>query len=77
MIATVRLDSKLETTLSNLSEELDKNKSDIIRDAIVLYAKNFNKNKKRRILNAVKKTKDIDKNEFLDFEDTLYDGIAR
>ena len=64
MVATVRLDNTLDEILSNLSKNLQKKKSDIIREAIKLYAKNIDNNKKSRILNAVNKTKDIDKSEF-------------
>ena len=64
MVATVRLDNTLEDILSNLSKSLQKKKSDIIREAIKLYASNVENNKKSRILNAVNKTKDIDKSEF-------------
>ena len=75
MTATVRLDDTLEHTLSRLSTILHKKKSDVIRDAISFYALNVEKDKKSRILNAVEKTKKIDKNEFQDFEGTLDDGI--
>jgi len=75
MTATVRLDAALETTLNRLSSVLHKKKSDIIREAISFYANSVDKNKKSRILKAVEKTKDIDKNEFKDFEATLNDGI--
>jgi len=75
MTATVRLDSTLEDTLNNLSTMLHKKKSDVIREAISFYAKNIEQNKKSRILNAVSKTKNIDKKEFNDFESTVNDGI--
>ena len=69
MVATVRLDNTLEDILSNLSKNLQKKKSDIIREAIKLYASNIENNKKSRILNAVHKTKDIDKSEFKEFRE--------
>ncbi len=75
MTATVRLDTALESTLERLSSVLHKKRSDVIRDAISFYAQNVDKDKKSRILNAVEKTKDIDKKEFKDFEGTLSDGI--
>jgi predicted transcriptional regulator len=75
MIATVRLNDKLENTLSRLSNVLHKKKSDVIRDAISFYAQNVEKKQKSRILSAVEKTKDVDKNEFKDFEAALNDGI--
>jgi predicted transcriptional regulator len=75
MTATVRLDNILEDKLSRLSVVLHKKKSDIIRDAISFYAKNIDEEKKSRILQAVDKTKSIDKSEFEDFKGTLNDGI--
>ncbi|MGK0255648.1 MAG: putative transcriptional regulator [Arcobacteraceae bacterium] len=75
MTATVRLDHTLETTLERLSTVLHKKKSDVIREAISFYAKNIDKEKKSKILNAVEKTKKIDKKEFKDFDGTTYDGI--
>jgi predicted DNA-binding protein len=76
MIATVRLDNELENTLLNLTNVLQKRKSDIIRDAINFYAKNIKKDKKSRILNAISKTKEIDKQEFDDFEHIIIDGLS-
>lgn len=75
MVATVRLDDNLENTLNRVSKILHKKKSDVIRDAIAFYAQNIEENKKSRILSAVEKTKNIDKKEFKDFEDTFNDGL--
>jgi len=75
MTATVRLDNTLEMTLNRLSIMLHKKKSDVIREAISYYAKNIENTKKTKILNAVEKTKHIDKDEFTIFESTLNDGI--
>ena len=75
MVATVRLDDNLENTLNRVSKILHKKKSDVIRDAITFYAQNIEENKKSRILNAVEKTKNLDKKEFRDFEDISDDGI--
>ena len=75
MVATVRLDDNLENTLNRVSKILHKKKSDVIRDAIAFYAQNIEENKKSRILSAVKKTKNIDKKEFKDFEDISDDGL--
>lgn len=75
MTATVRLDDTLENTLERLSSVLHKKKSDVIREAISFYAQSVEDSKKSRILNAVEKTKEIDKKEFQDFEGTLNDGI--
>ena len=75
MIATVRLDDNLENTLNRVSKILHKKKSDVIREAIIFYSQNIEQNKKSRILNAIEKTKDIDKKDFEDFEGTINDGI--
>ena len=75
MVATVRLDDVLETTLKKLSMTLHKKKSDVIREAIEFYAQSIDKNKKSRILNAVEKTKDIDAKEFQDFTGVADDGL--
>ena len=75
MTATVRLDDNLESTLLRLSNLLHKKKSDVIREAISFYAQNIEQNKKSRLLNAVEKTKDIDRKEFKDFDGVLSDGI--
>ena len=75
MVATVRLDKDLETTLNKVSKILHKKKSEVIREAISFYAQNVEKNRKSRILSAVEKTKNIDKKEFEIFEGTTDDGI--
>lgn len=75
MIATVRLDETLESMLNRVAKTLHKKKSDVIRDAISFYANDIEKNKQSRILKAIKKTKDIDKKEFQDFEGTTDDGM--
>ena len=75
MVATVRLDENLETTLNRVAKILHKKKSEVIRDAISFYAENVEKDKKSRILTAVNKTKIIDKNEFKDFDGAINDGI--
>lgn len=75
MTATVRLDEVLEEKLNTLSNTLHKKKSDIIREAILLYAKSIKNNKKSRILNAVEKVKESDKKEYKSMEGTIADGI--
>ncbi|MCG3707673.1 CopG family transcriptional regulator [Aliarcobacter butzleri] len=75
MIATVRLDDNLEKTLNRVSKIVQKKKSDVIREAIIFYSQSIEQNKKSRILNAIEKTKDIDKKDFEDFEGTINDGI--
>jgi len=75
MVATVRLDENLEDTLNRISKILHKKKSDVIREAIRFYAENIEQNQKSRILNAIEKTKEIDKKEFKDFEGVMSDGM--
>ena len=75
MIATVRLDENLENTLNRVSKILDKKKSEVIREAIIFYSQKVEQNKKNRLLNAIEKTKDVDKKYFEDFEGTTNDGF--
>ncbi len=75
MTATVRLDDALTDKLNTLSNTLHKKKSDIIRDAILFYAKNIESDKKNRLLKAVEKVKHLDKKVHEDMEGTLLDGI--
>ena len=75
MTATVRLDDRLAEKLSRLSESMHKKKSELIREALELYLANAEEKKKSRILKAVEKTKDIDKNEYLSMEGTLDDAL--
>ncbi|RXK12302.1 CopG family transcriptional regulator [Halarcobacter mediterraneus] len=75
MTATVRLDDSLEKKLNNLSKTLNKKKSDVIREAIEFYSNSIQDNKKSRIKNAVEKTKEIDKKEYLNLEGTISDTI--
>lgn len=75
MTATVRLDNNLEEKLNNLAKSLHIKKSDVIRDAIEFYAANVEKNKKSRMLNAISKTKDVDKELISDFEEVIGDAI--
>ncbi len=75
MVATVRLDENLEKTLNRISKMLHKKKSDVIREAIRLYAQTVEEDKKSKMLRAIEKTKEIDKKEYESFESTLDDGI--
>ncbi len=75
MVATVRLDDVLEEKLSSLADRLHKKKSDVIREAIEYYAKSIEKSRKSRILKAVEKTKNGDKEECESLEGTLDDGL--
>ena len=70
MTVTVRLEEKLESKLNNLANTLHKKKSVIIREAIEQYVNNVEAKKSKMQL-AIGKTKDIDKKEFSDFEDTI------
>ena len=65
--------SKLEEMIFNLSNILHKKQTEIIEEALLLYYQT--ETKKNRLLNAINKTKDIDKKEFTDFEDTIDDGL--
>lgn len=75
MIATVRLDEKLEGRLNNIAKILHKKKSEVIREAIEQYANSVEKVKKSKLQRAIERTKDIDKKEFRDFEGTIDDGM--
>ena len=75
MIATVRLDENLENTINRVSKILDKKKSEVIREAIIFYSQKVEQNKKNRLLNAIEKTKDIDKKYFEDLEGTTNEGF--
>jgi len=75
MVATVRLDDVLEHKLNNLANRLHKKKSVVIREAIEHYAKSVEKSKKSRILKAVEKTKNADRDEYNYLEGTLSDGL--
>ena len=75
MTATVRLDKKLEKTLIELSSSLHKRKSDVIREAISLYAETIKKEKRSKLAKAVKKTKDIDLDIYKSYEGILSDAL--
>jgi len=75
MIATVRLDEALELKLERMAKALRKKKSDVIREAIEFYASSVESHKKSRILLAVEKTKEADKEVHKHFEGTLNDGL--
>ena len=75
MIATVRLNAEVEEVLNSVSKSLHKKKSDIIREAILFYAKSLENSKKSRLQSAIKKASQHDFNEYKNMEDTLNDGI--
>lgn len=75
MTATVRLDKTLEDKLEFIAQSLHKKKSEIIRDAISYYAQSIQSSQKNRILKAVAKTKESDREENSTFEGTLDDGL--
>ena len=77
MVATVRLDNKLEDILNTLSQDFHKKKSDVIRDAITFYAKSLEESKKTRMQNAILKTANEDYKEYKDMEGTLSDGLTK
>lgn len=74
-MATVRLNDELEKTLNSVAKSLHKKKSDIIREAILFYAKSLESSKKSRLQNAINKTSKHDFNEYKNMENTLNDGI--
>ena len=47
----------------------------MIKEAIEQYANNVEKARKLKLQRVIEKTKDIDKQEFKDFEGTTDDGI--
>ena len=61
--------------MDTIKKILDKKKSEVIREAIIFYSQKVEQNKKNRLLNAIEKTKDIDKKYFEDFEGTTNDGF--
>ncbi len=75
MTATVRLNDELSEKLETLSEVLHKRKSDIIREAISLYAESVEKSKRSRIQRAVAKVKEADAKLYRDFEESIDDGL--
>ncbi|MBL0703390.1 MAG: ribbon-helix-helix protein, CopG family [Sulfurospirillum sp.] len=75
MTVTVRLDKPLEQKLDMLVKTLHKKKSDIIREAIEIYAKNVHEHRQTKMLNAVRKVKIADKLESDLLSGTLDDGL--
>lgn len=75
MVATVRLDAKLERTLERLSQTLHKKKSDIIREALHRYATEVEGAKTTRMLEAISKTRASDKKIHQDFEGLVDEGL--
>lgn len=75
MTATVRLDTRLEEKLNNLAKNLHKKRSDVIREAIEFYASNIEKSKKSRMLSAIEKTKEADREVNSDFEEAIGDAL--
>jgi predicted DNA-binding protein len=75
MVATVRLDTELSQTLDDLVSTVKKKKSDIIREAIKMYAQNLENSKKSRLQKAIGKSLKADFQEHKDMEDSLNDGL--
>lgn len=75
MTATVRFDDIHESKLLKIAQLLHQKKSDVLRDALDYYAEYVLDEKKRRILKAVEKVKDADREESYKLEGTLNDGL--
>ncbi len=75
MTTSLRLDSRLEKILQNLSTRFAKKKSEIIRDAILAYNDAVNDQSSNRLKKAVSKTKVADKKVYEDMEMAIHDGI--
>lgn len=61
MIISIKIDEEIEKKLNYLTNTLNKDKSEVIKNAITLYSQNIENNKKNRILKAIEKTKEADK----------------
>ena len=77
MVATVRLDNELEAILNTLVKQLDKKRSEIIREAISFYAKVIEGRKKHRLQQAIEKTARSDYNEYKLLDEILDDTITK
>ncbi len=77
MVATVRLDSELETILNGLVKQLDKKRSEIIREAISFYAKVIDGRKKHRLQQSIEKTVSSDYYEYKILDEILNDTITK
>ena len=75
MIATVRLDEKVENVLNSVCDSLHKKKSEVIREAILFYGQSLKDAKKSRLQKAIEKTGRDDYSEYLSMEGTLNDGL--
>jgi len=75
MVATVRLNKELEELLNSMAKRFHKKKSDIIREAIRLYAQDLQQKHKTRLQKALEKTMDGDYKEYKMMEEGLDDGI--
>jgi Arc/MetJ-type ribon-helix-helix transcriptional regulator len=75
MTVTVRLDSNLENILNSITNKYHKKKSDVIREAIVLYSESIKNKKKDRFDNAVNKVAFMENLEMKEFEETNSDGL--
>jgi len=75
MVTTVRLDREAEGNLINLSKILNKKKSEVIREAIYYYALMVEKERNKKIKEAVLKTKNVDKKVFEEYDDILDEAL--
>ena len=75
MVATVRLNDELEELLNRLTKKFHKKKSEIIREALLHYGKDFEHKHKSRMQKAMAKTAKEDYKEYKDLEEYLNDGL--
>jgi len=75
MTASVRLNEQQSNTLERLAASLNRQKSDVLREALAFYASRIDKEKNNRIQSAVQKTRLADRQIYDEIEGTLHDGF--
>ena len=75
MILTVRVDDEINKSLENIKKRLHCTKSEIVREALELYLKKIEKDKERKIENAIKKCARKDFDVYKEFESILDENI--
>jgi len=75
MTATVRLNKHQSDTLERLAATLNRQKSEILRDALAFYASRIENEKTHRIQKAVQKTYQADKQIHDEIAGTIHDGL--
>ena len=75
MTASVRLNEQQSNTLERLAASLNRQKSDVLREALAFYASRIDKEKSNRIQSAARKTRLADKKLYDEIEGTLHDGF--